>query len=146
MTDEPALFLRTLTGLQPDNEAAREALQTLPVGSLVKCDVKRPRNLPQLRLFWSLCRAIGDAVGAHRENVADVIKLKTGHFTVVKTASGLHKFPKSISFAKLSQAEFNVFMNEACRIVCAEFLPHMKADEIRAQIEQMVGIPVEKAA
>lgn len=146
MSDEPALFLRTLTGLQADNDAAREALQALPVGALVKCEVKRPRNLQQLRLFWALAGCIGDAVGAHRDNVADVIKLKTGHFTVVKTKSGLHKFPKSISFAKLSQAEFNAFMNEACRVVCSEFLPHMKADEIRAQIEQMVGLPTEQAA
>lgn len=143
-----ALFIKTLHGLMPDpsDERSREVLKGLPLGVTVQVDVTRPRNLGHMRLYWALCGAIADGIGAHRENVSDLIKIRTGHFTVVQTKTERMRFPKSISFGKMSQVEFAQFFNEACRIVCEEFFPHMKAGEISKQVEQMVGIPVSEAA
>lgn len=140
------VFTRTLTGLVPDCDNAREALAGVPVGSLVACEVTRPRNLKHLRLYWKLCATVGDAVGVHRENVSDLIKIRTGHYVTVKSASGLHMFPRSISFGKLDQAGFSKFFDEACRIVCAEFIPNMKPSKLRDEILRLAGVPIESEA
>lgn len=143
-----AFFIKTLHGLgvDPSDERSREVLKGIPLGATVQVEVTRPRNLNHMRLYWALCGAIADGIGADRENISDVIKLRTGHFTVVQTKTERLKFPKSISFGKLTQAEFSEFFNRACMVVCEEFIPHMKATEMRKQIEQMVGIPVSEAA
>lgn len=138
-----AIFIRTISGLVPDDDAAREALHGVPPGALVACEVSRPRNLKHHRLFWKLCSTIGEAVGVHRDAVANVIKLRTGHYTTVKSASGLHYFPKSISWAKMDQGQFSKFFEEACRVVVSEFVPNMKPSELRDDILRMAGVPVE---
>lgn len=145
MSDK-AIFMRGVAGLVPDDDNAKEALQGVPIGALVACEVSRPRNLKHLRLYWKLCATVGDAVGVHRENVSDLIKLRTGHYVTVKSASGLHMFPRSISFGKLDQAGFSKFFDEACRIVCAEFIPNMKPSQLRDDILRMAGVPVESEA
>lgn len=137
------IFIRSVTGLTPDDDNARESLQGVPIGALVTCEVARPRNLKHLRLYWKLCATIGDAVGVHRENVSDLIKLRTGHYVTVKSATGLHMFPRSISFSKLDQAGFAKFFDEACRVVCAEFIPNMKPSQLRDEVLRMAGVPVE---
>lgn len=143
---EKAIFIRSLTGLVPDDDAARESLQGVRIGALVACEVSRPRNLKHLRLFWKLCATIGEAVGVHREAVANVIKIRTGHTMTVKTAKGIHEFPKSISFAKMDQGQFSAFFNDACACVCAEFVPNMKPSQLRDEILRLAGVPVEEAA
>jgi hypothetical protein len=140
------LMLRTLSGLQPTDDMGREALRGIKVGEHVAVEVTRPRNIRHHRLYWQLCQSIAEAVGAKAESVSDVIKVRTGHVTVVKTASGLMEFPRSISFAKMDQAGFSAFFDDACRVVCSEFIPHMKPSELRNDILRMTGVPVEEVA
>lgn len=142
MKDDPTTFTRTAYGLTPCSESARELFATIPLNSVVKADISRGgRSLPMLRLYWGLCGCIAEAIGANRENVSDVIKLRSGHFVVVETKSGRIQLPRSISFGKMSQAEFKAFFDKACLVVCEELLPTMKPGELRRQIETMVGIP-----
>ena len=140
------LFRREAGALVPANDEAKEALASVPLGGLVTCEVKRPRQLKELRLYWALCGTIADAIGANRENVSDVIKLRTGHFTVVQTKTERIRLPRSISFAKMDQAKFREFLNEACLVVCEEFIPHTQPGELRKQVEQMCGIPQTEVA
>jgi len=134
------LFIRSVNGLTPADDSAREMLAGLPIGKMVKASVSRPRNLGHHRLYWSLASAIASSVGATRDNISDYIKLKTGHYTTMKTRNGLMMFPKSISFARMDQAQFNEFFKECCRVVTEEFLPHMKPSDLVREIEQMVGL------
>lgn len=134
------LFIRSVNGLTPADDAAREMLEGLAIGKMVKASVSRPRNLQHHRLYWALCSAIASSIGAQRENISDVIKIRTGHFTVVQAKSERYRFPKSISFAKMSQDEFNTFFKECTRVVCEEFLPHMTPSDLTKEIEQMVGM------
>ena len=140
------VFIRSITGLVPDDDNAREALLGVAPGTLVACEVSRPRNLKLLRLYWKMASTVGDAVGVHRDAVSDVVKLRTGHFRTVKTASGIHYFPKSIAFSKMHEGEFRKFFDEACTIVCREFIPHMNPGALRDDIMRMVGVPVEDQA
>ena len=139
-------MVRTINGLLPDDERATEALRGIKIGQTVAVEVTRPRNIQHHRLYWAMCTKIGNALDVAPENISDVLKLRTGHFVVVHTKTGPVHLPRSISFAAMDQAAFREFFERCAKVISMEWLPHMKADEIRAQIEQMVGIPVEKAA
>jgi hypothetical protein len=135
-----AFFQKTPEGtLRPADDAGAEVLQGLKVGAFVAVEVTRPRNISHHRLYWALCSHIAQAIGASRENVSDVLKLRTGHFTVVQTKTERIRLPRSISFAKLDQAGFRTFFEECVRVVCEELLPHMTPSALRAEIEGMVG-------
>jgi hypothetical protein len=145
MSDERALFTRTAFGLAAEGEAARELMASIPLGSTVSVDVARPRNVRFLRLYWALCGTIADSIGAQRETISDVLKIRTGHVRTIKTKDGMLELPASISFAKMKEPEFRQFFERCCAYICGEWLPHMKADELRKQIEQMVGLPSEES-
>lgn len=136
-------FVRSALGLQPSDDAAREALAGIPLGSVVAVDVSRPRNVKFLRLYWAMCQAIASSIGAQRETISDVLKLRTGHVRVIKTKDGLLEFPASISFAKMSEADFKQFYDRCAMYICSEWLPHLTASKLKREIEQMVGLPTE---
>ena len=133
-----ALFVRTLHGLMPEDEQGLAALRGVKIGSSVQIEVSRPRNIQHLRLYWNLVSVIAESIGAEAETVSDVLKLRTGHVRTIQTKQGIVRLPKSISFAQLDQAGFSAFFDKACVVVCQEWLPHMKADQLRQDIEDMV--------
>ena len=144
---EKAIFMRGVAGLVPDDDAAREALQGVPIGALVQCAVSRPRNLAHLRLYWKLMASVGDSLGLHREFVSGCVKLKTDHCFVGKNINGQTLFvPKSIAFPHMNQGEFSAYFNRVCEVLCAEFIPHMKPSQLRDEILRMAGVPVESEA
>lgn len=141
-----AFFKRTVTGLTPEDEQAAKTLRGIKPGEVIAVEVTRPRNIQHHRLFWAMVSKIAEAVDAEPENVADVLKIKTGHYVTVTTKSGLMMFPRSISFAKMDQAEFRDFFDRCCKVICAEFLPHMSAPEVQSEILNMLGINWPEAA
>jgi hypothetical protein len=142
------IFTRTLTGLQADDDAAREALRGVPIGSPVACEVTRPRNIRRHRLYWSLMQHVADAIPGNltAENLSDVCKIETGHCTIVQGKHDTYRLPKSISFARMDEAAFGTFLDRACEFICRSWLPHMPASQLRREIEQMIGLPTEDAA
>ena len=144
---EKAIFMRGVAGLVPDDDAAKEALQGVPIGALVACSVSRPRNLAHLRLYWKLMASVGDSLGMHREAVSGTVKIKTDHVYVAKNVSGeILYIPKSIAFPAMDQGEFGAYFNRVCEVLCAEFIPHMKPSALRDEVLRMAGVPVEEAA
>lgn len=135
-----AFFRRTLAGLAPDDERAQDALRGVAIGAVVAVEVTRPRNLQHHRLYWALCTKIANAIDVTPENVSDVLKLRTGHFETVQTKSGPVHLPRSISFAKMDQAEFREYFERCCRVVSMEWLPHMSAKQVQAEVLEMMGV------
>lgn len=133
-----ALFIRTVHGLMPEDDAAAQTLKGVRIGASVAVEVSRPRNIQHHRLYWKLCSVIAESIGAEPETISDVLKLRTGHVRTIQTKQGLVRLPKSISFAHLDQVGFSAFFDKACLVVCQEWLPHMRADQLRQDIEDMV--------
>ena len=142
MGDEPPLlFKRTLTGLVPDNGPAREAMEAVRPGSVVRVRMVKPRSGPHHRKFWALMSAVADALGESvtAEKVAKVVKLRTGHVEVVKTAEGILEWPASIAFDRMDQGEFSRFYERALVVICNDFLPGVAPGDLRSQIEELVA-------
>ena len=134
------LFRKTLSGLSPHNQAAHDLLAKHRIDELLTMDVMKPRNLGMHRLYWALCQKVSENMDGdfNAEVVSDVLKIRTGHVTVVKTTKGECFIPKSISFAAMDQIKFNEFFDRAIRVVCTDVLPGVNSDDLRAEVEAML--------
>lgn len=108
--------------LMPDGDESVAAMASVPFGKSLKAEIKMQRNVAFHRLFFALCKRIGDGVGVDAENIATIFKLATGHYTLVKSKRhGELKIPKSISFAKLDNISFTEFVNKCIRVAYEEW-------------------------
>lgn len=139
-------MVRTINGLLPDDERATEALRGIKIGQTVAVEVTRPRNIQHHRLYWAMCTKIGNALDVAPENISDVLKLRTGHFVVVHTKAGPVHLPRSISFAAMDQAAFREFFERCAKVISMEWLPHMSAKQVQAEVLEMMGITWSEAA
>lgn len=117
--------------LVPHDTESLDALDKLPYGRPLHVEVKQPRNSKFHRLYWALCARIANAIGSTSENISDVLKIATGHVTIVSTKSyGQIHLPKSISFAKMDEGQFREFFERCVVVIYEEWKiePEMVAD------------------
>lgn len=107
--------------LVPAEGESAAIFSKLPFACSVHVEVKKPRSGPQHRLYWMLCQRIGNAVGVEAENISDLLKIRTGHVTIIHTKRGIEKFPKSISYAKMDQTQFKDFFDRCVVVIHEEF-------------------------
>ena len=134
---------RTLAGLAPADDEAGTALRKIPVGSVVKADVRRPRSLQQHRRYWLLCSLVAENHEQlqTRDQVHDVLKLLTGLYTVValKSTGEVLRVPRSISFGEMSQEDFDDYYRRACDAVVEHLLPGVQLNEVREEVLRLVA-------
>src|SRR5690242_14718335 len=91
---------RVGVALVPDGDESIAAFVKIPFGKSLHAEIKQPRNIQHHKLFWSVVHRVADGIGSEPDNVCDILKVATGHCTMVKTKSyGTIPLPKSISFA-----------------------------------------------
>jgi hypothetical protein len=132
---------RTDTGLVADDEMAEDVLRKIKPGTFVRVEVVQERNVKHHRLFWVMCAKLGAAVDLPANVIADVLKIRTGHYRLVETLDG-HQFKiaSSISYAALDQTGFRAFFDACCKEICFAWLPHMTPGRWRKEVLQMMGI------
>jgi hypothetical protein len=139
-----ALFIRTAHGLMIDSadERSQFILRGIPLGASVQVEITRPRNINRHRLFWALASAIAQAIPGSltAENIVEILKIETGHCTIVRGKRDTYRLPKSIAFHKMEEPEFQAFMDRCFQFICSTWLPHLKPSGLRSEIEQMVGM------
>lgn len=133
------LFVRRIGNvLVADGDESISALSAIPFGKSLKAEIKQPRNSAFHRLFFAVCKRIGDGVGKDAEQIATVFKLATGHYDVIHSKTyGELKIPRSISFAKMEETDFRKFY-EKCIVVAFEewrIEPEALADLINPKTE-----------
>lgn len=113
--------MREGMNLRPYGAESAAVLAKLPLTKMLHVEVKQPRNGKHLRLYWTLCKRIGDALGMADEDISDVLKLRTGHVREIKTKHGVERVPKSISFAAMDQTAFSAFWEKCVIVVTQEW-------------------------
>lgn len=127
--------------LKPDSVESAAEFSSLPFGKPIWIEARQPRHAAHHRLFWLLCARIAVAIGATSENVCDVLKIATGHCTIVRTKTyGDLRLPKSISFAKMDQMEFREFFDRCILVIESEW--GMERRDVLAAVEDIL-IPTE---
>lgn len=130
---------RIAGALRPCDQESLEEFAKIPIGKPLQVEVRQPRNAAHHRLFWSLCARIAEARGVTAENIADVLKIATGHFTLVRTKSyGEIHIPKSISFAAMDQTAFHTFFERCVLTVYEEW-------QIEPELVSDLLVPQERA-
>lgn len=105
--------------LRPSDPESGAQLGKLPFGKSLKVEVIRPRNARRHRLFWLMCERVAAAIGADSDVVADLLKIETGHCTIIKSARyGVVRIPKSISFHAMDETQFREFFNRCVVAIC----------------------------
>lgn len=114
-------LIREGMNLRPFGTESAAILSKIPFGKVLRAEVKQPRNGPHHRLFWTLCARIGDAVGCEHEDIAYLLKIRTGHVRHITTKRGQEEVPKSISFAAMDQTAFAAFFDKCVYVIFNEF-------------------------
>ena len=135
------LMRKDLTSLRPADRMAEEALAKVKAGEIVSVDFARPRNLAMHRWWWQLVSIVADNMPGNLspEIVCEVIKIRVGHVSVVRTAKGEVFIPKSISFAAMKQDEFTAFVDRAVRVIVQDILPGVDSDALTNEVEMMLA-------
>ena len=109
-------LVRTSTGLRPYSDDDYEEMKKIKVGTIVKANIVRPRNVKFHRKFFALIRAAWDCLTEQqRTNLRSVdtfreqLLITSGFSEPLYDLNG-QKFlekAKSISFAKTDEPAFN---------------------------------------
>ena len=125
--------------LVPGDPATQELVSRYTPGQALRVKMTGARNVRQHRLYWGLVQKIAEAVDVPAETVSAVLKLKAGAVETYTDKHGnLCTWPRSIAFDRMDQAEFAEFFKRAAQVVIEQWLPGMKAEELRKEVEAML--------
>lgn len=134
---------RTLSGLAPADDHAREVLRRWQVGEQLKADVRKPRAHRSLRRYWALVNLVyqNSEQFKSREAVHAYLKIRAGHCTpiVSKSTGEVFLVPDSISYDRLDETEFREVWERVVQVVADEILG-TGVPEIEAEIARLCGI------
>lgn len=129
--------------LVPCRKDSIEAFARLKEGVQYRADVKLPRNYEHLKKYFAMLNVVLHYTDKfdNVEQILHILKIRLGHFdAIIEPATGktfLH--PKSISFAKMSQPEFDKFYKESLDAIFKYFLPGWTGDQFEEALEQVKG-------
>lgn len=135
------VFRKDVNSLRPADRMAQDALAKIKAGDMVTVEVRKPRCLSHHRLYWALMQLVADNMDGDfsPEVVSDVIKVRTGHVTVVRTKKGEVFVPKSISFSSMDQVAFRDFFDRALKVVVTDIIPGLDSDTLRHEVEAIIA-------
>jgi hypothetical protein len=95
-------------GLVPTDDTSRAALARLGDGECVEVEIVRPRSLQWHRMYFGICRSIGENQDPPRdENSIDhELRVRAGHYDVMWVDGHECRVPKRIAFARLTADEW----------------------------------------
>ncbi len=96
-------------GLIPTDDISRAVLGRIGEDECVQCEVVRPRSVQWNRMYFGICREIGQNQDPQRseDSIDAELRIRAGHFDVLMIDGHECKFPKRIAFHKLSADEWS---------------------------------------
>jgi len=139
------LAQKHLGGLRPIDANGEEALRKIKQGAAVMVEVKQPRNVAFHRQYWALVHIVWENMDGDRyptpEDLHAAIKIAAGVRTRIELPNGEVGFvPGSVAFHKMGKETFSKFYDRVCDLVAKHFLPGVDQDELRAEVERLIGI------
>lgn len=135
-------MVKTLKGLEPHDEASTDALRRMKLGKLVRVEVSSPRNIHHHRKFFALLNLVWSAAGEWTcvEDLLIELKIRLGlvREVMIRDTGEIVKIPGSISFAKMSQEDFDVFYERAMRELCV-MAGGIEFETLREEVLQQVA-------
>lgn len=138
--------------LVPADPQAAEYIAKLKLGAGVRATVKQQRNPRFHRKFFALLNVAfdawdpveatykGQAVGKNFEQFRNDITVLAGFYEMAVNLRGETRLTaKSISFANMSQDEFDELYNATVNVILARVLTNYTRDDLDAVIDRLTG-------
>lgn len=96
-------------GLIPTDDKARALLARMGEGECAEVELIRPRSVPWHRMYFGICRDIGENQDPQRteDSIDQELRVRAGHFDVLWIDGHEVRVPKRIAFAKLTGDEWS---------------------------------------
>lgn len=131
------VLCKRIASLIPVDDEGKEALDGIGQGELVKVKITKARNLKHHKKFFSMLQLVfhNQERFPTLKHLLTAVKLEAGWYEDVPVdVRGVpHYIPKSISFAKMDQLEFDDFYMQSIAAVC-RLLPHLDADDLEQEV------------
>jgi hypothetical protein len=117
---------RGLRGLEPYDDSAVDALRRLKIGTIVRAEITKPRNIHFHRKFFAMLNLVWQSSGDWHsaEELLDALKYRMGYCEsrelVAKDTGEVFRYVrlKSISFAAMDDLQFESFYEQALHVLC----------------------------
>jgi hypothetical protein len=138
--------------LVPCDPQAAEFIAKMKVGAGVRATVTQQRNVKFHRKLFALLNLAfdhwepvvatykGQIVGKNFDQFRNDITVLAGHYEMAVTLRGETRLTaKSISFANMSQDEFDSLYSSVVSVVLARILTNYTQDQLDAVMDQLLG-------
>lgn len=138
------LAIKKLGALRPIDDTGQEVLGHLGDGEIIEVEFRKKRNVQHHRKFWALMTIVWNNIDHGRyptvESLVAAIKISTGHREMITLPNGTEVYiPRSISFAKMDQTEFERFYDRMCDVIAEYWLPGVTSQELNTEVSVMIG-------
>jgi hypothetical protein len=143
---------KALNGFVPSDVDSREWFEKLSSGKTVKAEIRLSRNLGFHRLFFAMINVAYEnhewpeietkwgKAKCNRDMFRKYVTVKAGHYEAVLTPHGeIRAEPKSISWSKMDDAEFQKLYSDVLDVILQEFLTNWKTGDMEHAVNQMLG-------
>lgn len=131
------VMCKRIASLIPVDDEGKDVLDGIGQGELVKVKITKGRNLKHHKKFFSMLSLVLENQEKYptKRHLLTAVKLEAGWYEdgPVEANGKISYLPKSISFAKMDQLEFDEFYTQAIA-ACCRLLPHLNADDIREEV------------
>jgi len=120
-------FVRTMGGLAPVDDAAKEAMNFYGTGEILRVKLYKDRNPRHHRLFFGLLNLVFHNQQRYfsQEALRFAITIQAGYVDEIQLSGDKVALkPKSISFGSMNQHEFKLFYDAALKAI-PELLPEL---------------------
>lgn len=136
------MFRKTFDGFVPMNDEAQEFYHRIKLGEVVELKATLVRHGRYHRLFFAMLKLISENSNPHISPKAALhfAKLVTGTGEVVTDSRGeTHFIPGSISFAKMDQAAFEEFVQQAIPPLVGRFMAGTAPKDLISEAMALAG-------
>ncbi len=137
--------------LHPASQSDELALLKLKSGVVIEADIKQKRNYKYLKKFFAMLNVGFDAfeppeklyrgmpVQKSFDRFRKDVVIAAGYFDVVSNINGdVRAEAKSISFAQMSEDEFNEVYNACCNVLLQRVLLNYTKDDLDRVVDELI--------
>lgn len=142
------LYLRKMGGmLFADDEQSKKHLQKIKAGSVISCEVKKPRNIRFHRKYFALLNYsfecwnenLIDNSNANFDAFREEITIRSGHYTkTIKFNGDVRYIAKSISFARMEELDFNELYSKTIDVILKHVLKNYTKDDLNNVVMDII--------
>ena len=129
-------------GILADDPSAEEDLQPFTEGDQIYIRYFSQKNVQALRYLWGLVHKAfrnTDRYVSKRKLMDDLlVQVDYSKLAYNSETKKLERVPKSL--AVISNEELRLATERIMDVICTELIPGMKKNDLRREIEEMVGI------